>query len=46
VSGEVARVASVSVAGWPYSLPSPDEMTAIDGRTAARKAGVVEDVDP
>jgi hypothetical protein len=41
-----ARVASVSGAGWPYLLPSPDEMTATDGRSAARKAGVVDEVDP
>jgi hypothetical protein len=46
VSEELARMASVSGAGWPYSLSSPDEMTATDGRTAARKAGVVEDDDP
>ena len=40
------RAASVSGAGWPYSLPSPDEMTATEGRAAASSAGVVELVEP
>ena len=36
----------VSGAGCPYSLPSPDEMMAIDGRSAASSAGVVDEVEP
>jgi hypothetical protein len=40
------RVASVSAAGCPYSLPSPEEMTAAVGRMASTKAGVVEEFEP
>jgi hypothetical protein len=41
-----ASDASVSGAGWPYSLPSPDEMIATEGRIAARRPGVVDEADP
>jgi hypothetical protein len=41
-----ASVASVSGAGWPYSFPRPEEMTATDGSAASTSAGVVDDVDP
>jgi hypothetical protein len=46
MSGRLARVASVSGAGWPYSLPAPDEITAMDGWVAASSAGVVDEVEP
>jgi hypothetical protein len=44
--GRAESVDSVSGAGWPYSLPSPDEMTATDGRVASSKPGVVDEWDP
>jgi hypothetical protein len=44
--GRAASVASVSGAGWPYSLPSPDEMTATDGRVASSSPGVVDECEP
>jgi len=44
--GTLASVASVSGAGWPYSLSTPDEMIATSGAAAARNVGVVEDAEP
>jgi hypothetical protein len=44
--GRAASVARVSGAGCPYSLPSPDEMIATDGRMASTSAGVVDEFDP
>lgn len=40
------RVARVSEAGCPYSLPSPEEMTAALGLMASTSAGVVEEFEP
>ena len=42
----LASVASVSGAGWPYSLSVPAEMMATVGRIASTSPGVVDDVEP
>jgi len=46
ISCRAASVASVAGAGWPYSLPSPDEMIAAVGRMTSRRPGVVDEFEP
>jgi len=36
----------VSGAGWPYSLPVPDEITAAVGRIASSRPFVVDELEP
>lgn len=38
--------ATVAGAGWPYGFPRPAEITASDGRTAARNASVDDVLEP